>query len=206
MNLRSSDEKKKNKNHNESIPQPRPSGNEIPQSISVPATPADRRVSHNRNRVRDFNINTIMQISRITSLDDALIVPQSRFLNSQLSNSTWFSSTPHYNFQPYNHSHQRVSCCSANARPPTYHTRQFERSRTSIIKANSPCQIVNGRRRSRPTFDTSKVDELERAFRQSRYIYGTERSRIAKITGLTEKQVKIWFQNRRSKQKKQGKK
>ncbi|XP_060895029.1 NK2 transcription factor related 7 [Labrus mixtus] len=59
------------------------------------------------------------------------------------------------------------------------------------------------RRKPRVLFSQSQVSELERHFRQQRYLSAPERQHLANILNLTSTQVKIWFQNRRYKCKRQ---
>ncbi|XP_029365729.1 NK2 transcription factor related 7 [Echeneis naucrates] len=59
------------------------------------------------------------------------------------------------------------------------------------------------RRKPRVLFSQSQVSELERRFRQQRYLSAPEREQLARILQLTSTQVKIWFQNRRYKCKRQ---
>ncbi|XP_074837849.1 homeobox protein Nkx-2.6 [Carettochelys insculpta] len=59
------------------------------------------------------------------------------------------------------------------------------------------------RRRPRVLFSQAQVLELERRFKQQKYLSGPEREHLASQLKLTSTQVKIWFQNRRYKCKRQ---
>lgn len=56
-------------------------------------------------------------------------------------------------------------------------------------------------KRSRAAFTHLQVLELEKKFNHQKYLSAPERSHLANTLGLTETQVKIWFQNRRYKTK-----
>ncbi|XP_042343420.1 NK2 transcription factor related 7 [Plectropomus leopardus] len=68
---------------------------------------------------------------------------------------------------------------------------------------NSKIRGSRLRRKPRVLFSQSQVSELERRFRQQRYLSAPEREQLAHILKLTSTQVKIWFQNRRYKCKRQ---
>uniref|UniRef100_A0A0N5BG74 Homeobox domain-containing protein n=1 Tax=Strongyloides papillosus TaxID=174720 RepID=A0A0N5BG74_STREA len=55
------------------------------------------------------------------------------------------------------------------------------------------------RRRHRSTFTSTQIRILEYEFMNSRYISTEHRSRLANFLGISEQQIKIWFQNRRYK-------
>ncbi|MBN3287868.1 NKX26 protein, partial [Polyodon spathula] len=59
------------------------------------------------------------------------------------------------------------------------------------------------RRKPRVLFSQAQVFELERRFKQQRYLSAPEREHLATMLKLTSTQVKIWFQNRRYKCKRQ---
>uniref|UniRef100_A0A8C4WYH0 Homeobox domain-containing protein n=1 Tax=Eptatretus burgeri TaxID=7764 RepID=A0A8C4WYH0_EPTBU len=54
-------------------------------------------------------------------------------------------------------------------------------------------------RRIRIAFSPSQLGRLERRFRKQRYLTVAERQDLARQLGLTDMQVKTWFQNRRMK-------
>jgi len=62
---------------------------------------------------------------------------------------------------------------------------------------------VNKIRRRRTAFTSSQLKSLEKKFRDKKYLTITERNNLAKNLRLTDTQVKTWFQNRRTKWKKQ---
>lgn len=54
-------------------------------------------------------------------------------------------------------------------------------------------------KKGRATFSGTQIDELEKAFHVSQYLSTHDRHILAERLGLTENQIKIWFQNRRTK-------
>ncbi|ELT98862.1 hypothetical protein CAPTEDRAFT_172338 [Capitella teleta] len=58
------------------------------------------------------------------------------------------------------------------------------------------------RRKRRVLFSQAQVYELERRFKQQKYLSAPEREQLAALIGLSPTQVKIWFQNHRYKTKK----
>ncbi len=57
--------------------------------------------------------------------------------------------------------------------------------------------------RERTTFTASQLKFLEELFRAKKYLTLLERSKVARHLELSEKQVKTWFQNRRTKYRRQ---
>lgn len=70
---------------------------------------------------------------------------------------------------------------------------------------NGDCALLRQRQRRKPRvlFSQAQVFELERRFKQQRYLSAPEREQLANMLKLTSTQVKIWFQNRRYKCKRQ---
>lgn len=61
----------------------------------------------------------------------------------------------------------------------------------------------HGGKRARTIFTTEQLEKMEREFHKQQYVVGHERMYLANALNLTEAQVKVWFQNRRIKWRKQ---
>lgn len=71
---------------------------------------------------------------------------------------------------------------------------------------SKPMQFpLTQRRKRRVLFTQAQVYELERRFKQQKYLSAPEREHLASLIHLTPTQVKIWFQNHRYKCKRQAK-
>ncbi|XP_063156258.1 homeobox protein Nkx-2.4 [Candoia aspera] len=72
-------------------------------------------------------------------------------------------------------------------------------------KSMAPGLHATPRRKRRVLFSQAQVYELERRFKQQKYLSAPEREHLASLIHLTPTQVKIWFQNHRYKMKRQAK-
>ncbi|XP_072293473.1 NK1 transcription factor related 2-like,a [Eucyclogobius newberryi] len=98
---------------------------------------------------------------------------------------------------------------------PCLSMEQEDRDRTSLSSSATPDHSPHKQRRrhdaacakprrARTAFTYEQLVALENKFRTTRYLSVCERLNLALSLSLTETQVKIWFQNRRTKWKKQN--
>lgn len=72
----------------------------------------------------------------------------------------------------------------------------------SKTAASEPRRTEIKKRRKRTIFTAEQLRRLEDEFDKHQYLVGVERQQLASSLNLSETQVKIWFQNRRIKWRK----
>ncbi|WKX94679.1 hypothetical protein Q1695_011727 [Nippostrongylus brasiliensis] len=70
-------------------------------------------------------------------------------------------------------------------------------SDAAVLTENKPTASEVRKKRHRTTFSPSQLHVLEEAFARQQYLVGTERVRLAALLNIGVAQVKVWFQNRR---------
>ncbi|EJW86731.1 hypothetical protein WUBG_02356 [Wuchereria bancrofti] len=88
--------------------------------------------------------------------------------------------------------------------PSMFHTTNIPLLYDHIALTINAWQTLGKIRRPRTAFTTEQLIELERNFAQTRYLSRPKRYQLAQKLHLSETQIKIWFQNRRMKNKRSG--
>ena len=98
---------------------------------------------------------------------------------------------------------QPAVCVSPDAQCETVEAEQPKEKlkRKKRVANDAPVQQKDNKR-LRTIFTQEQLDKLEVEFLKQQYMVGSERTYLASSLGLTESQVKIWFQNRRIKWRK----
>ncbi|KAK7906648.1 hypothetical protein WMY93_015260 [Mugilogobius chulae] len=112
------------------------------------------------------------------------------------SGAAWYSPEPRYNTIS-----RLMGASAAVSVPGMMHLSGMDGSGKSAVMALHAAP----RRKRRVLFSQAQVHELERRFKQQRYLSAPEREHLAGLIHLTPNQVKIWFQNHRYKLKRQAK-
>ncbi|XP_078413697.1 NK2 homeobox 2b isoform X2 [Cetorhinus maximus] len=90
---------------------------------------------------------------------------------------------------------QQQNSCSRSSEPSA------DESQDNATETSSNGSESGKKRKRRVLFSKAQTYELERRFRQQRYLSAPEREHLASLIRLTPTQVKIWFQNHRYKMK-----
>ncbi|KAH8874525.1 Homeobox protein ceh-31 [Schistosoma japonicum] len=100
---------------------------------------------------------------------------------------------PHHHHQ---HQQQHQHRLHHQQYQPNHYTKEYEFNHHELNKSKKP-------RKSRTAFTDLQLNELEKMFDRQKYLSVQDRIELAERLHLTDTQVKTWYQNRRTKWKRQ---
>ncbi|KAF0310947.1 Homeobox protein ceh-19 [Amphibalanus amphitrite] len=108
--------------------------------------------------------------------------------------------------QPQQHQHQPAAAAAAQAEADGGGTDCVSTSvqdcdQRESRHADDGCSADERKKRPRTAFTASQIKSLETEFEKNKYLSVSKRTQLSKQLSLTETQIKIWFQNRRTKWK-----
>ncbi|GMR32488.1 hypothetical protein PMAYCL1PPCAC_02683 [Pristionchus mayeri] len=89
---------------------------------------------------------------------------------------------------------------------PTENESEGERVRSASVESGRDSPSLSGKkaRKARTIFTDKQLQELENMFEKHKYLSVQDRMDLAQRMGLSDTQVKTWYQNRRTKWKRQA--
>lgn len=141
------------------------------------------------NGAHDMHMNPVTAAHAVSSSHSQSIISS---LNQKISN----------NIHPHNHAHLHHMVpenLSQGINSKIEH-KQMLSSNDESCDDKDDCKAK--KKKARTTFTGRQIFELEKQFEVKKYLSSSERAEMAALLNVTETQVKIWFQNRRTKWKK----
>ncbi|NP_001158453.1 T-cell leukemia homeobox protein [Saccoglossus kowalevskii] len=168
----------------------------------------DRRRQQSSSNSLSFSINHILSTPMTTS---STSLPLSPTFSSIVSSGALLYPQP---FLPSYNSTAGVIRVPAHRPPPAslsstfpwMESRRLAKDRLTVTRRiGHPYQNRTPPKRKKPrtSFSRLQICELEKRFHRQKYLASAERAALAKALKMTDAQVKTWFQNRRTKWRRQ---
>ncbi|XP_031556049.1 homeobox protein ceh-2-like [Actinia tenebrosa] len=178
----------------------------ITSASSVPLNRSPTSSSANSgSAATSFSISSIL--SRSDESNEAKEVTGDLHSPTKAETSISLGSYKHYSMERFHPYHSSLGV-SAFTRAGGCSTIQKDGdivlSTISRHEESKPWNFKQGKpKRIRTIFTPEQLERLEKEFERQQYMVGAERHYLAASLNLTETQVKVWFQNRRIKWRKQ---
>ncbi|XP_074640307.1 homeobox protein ceh-30-like [Tubulanus polymorphus] len=137
---------------------------------------------------------------KFTSFSISDILSPDKFTRSSTNYS--HEDKSHIDDKPTTVNHSATAPASASIQPDQDDDDVIESAALAVTNEDTDPDSKGQGRRARTAFTYEQLVALENKFKTTRYLSVCERLNLALSLNLTETQVKIWFQNRRTKWKK----
>lgn len=117
------------------------------------------------------------------------------FREHQRRNSVRAPSPEHY-----------CSDISPRSSPNSNHSSSTRDCESEPDQLPTPYEQVAKKKRQRTTFSLFEVRELERVFKRQPYLMPEDEEELVQRLGITARSLRYWFQNRRAKSRREGRK
>jgi len=191
----------------EYIPLPSSLSPPLPPSASLGSSSASLLATARQDHLHDTLPEKKYDKSSCAELESActstLLPASSRSLTSHTTTS--HSVKSEHTVTSHNTSSSHNVTSHSNSKDSSGSSHHKSQSNNNNNNDDNECHLLRqrGKRKPRVLFSQAQVYELERRFKQQRYLSAPEREHLATSHKLTSTQVKIWFQNRRYKMKRQ---
>ncbi|TNN06970.1 BarH-like 2 homeobox protein [Schistosoma japonicum] len=138
-----------------------------------------------------YSISSIDPYQKLTIIQNKLST--STRIEQQQSTHSHSLPHPHHHHQ---HQQQHQHRLHHQQYQPNHYTKEYEFNHHELNKSKKP-------RKSRTAFTDLQLNELEKMFDRQKYLSVQDRIELAERLHLTDTQVKTWYQNRRTKWKRQ---
>lgn len=159
------------------------------QQSSLPKSPRSSLLNHLGSYIKETSISTS---------DD-----RTSFSSTTISSSSPSSLSPPLCSQSQQHSQSNQSSASQSSSPTSSLKSTPTNDDTKSMAAFHFSNLFRKPKRIRTAFSPGQLLRLEEIFEKNRYVVGCERKQLARDLHLSETQIKVWFQNRRTKHKRE---